>query len=209
MFAGAFGRLRIDLLEVGDHRFDGRLQTVEVETVETHAAAALARLVEVAQPTDEVQDVGVPPHPGRKATKSGERVGSVGILAGPGYVAVDAQRIGPVALDGDRGESLLLDQPLGDLDTFAVELVRPMGCFADHDDTRVADALDDRSVGIFRMRECVGRGSVAQRRDGDGRGRHEARRSDAWFSKARTSSSVTCEKSSYHAPTPPNGCGVS
>jgi hypothetical protein len=50
-------------------------------------------------------------------------------------------------------------------------------------------------------------GAIVKGCNGDGA--HDARRSEARSSKARTSSLVTCEKSSYHAPTPPNGSAVS
>ena len=86
------------------------VQAVEVEPVEADLRSPCpARVVVRAQPADEVEHVGVAPHPGREALEAAQR------LARPSSsspraadVAVDPVGVGPVGLDGDGGEALLL-----------------------------------------------------------------------------------------------------
>ena len=190
MPASAFRRGGIDPLQVPDHRFDRRVQAVEIEAVEPDLPATATPVVEIAQPADEIHDVGVPPHPGREPAKPAEGIGGVAILADPGRVAAHPQRIGPIGLDRDGGEPFPLDQQPGDLGAFAVELVRTVGRLADENDAGVADPVDERPERVAGVRARSGGGAIRKRRDGDG-GAHDALRSEAWFSNVRTSASVT------------------
>jgi hypothetical protein len=54
----------------------------------------------------------------------------------PAHEAVDAVRVGPVGLDGDRGEALFVDQPPRDRGAIGVELVRAVRGFAEEHDRR-------------------------------------------------------------------------
>ena len=102
-------------VEVAEHRLDRGVQAVQVEAVEADLArrSACASLCSRSQSTKS-SDVGVAPHPGREARKPRSACVAPRVVAGAADVAVDAVGIRPVGLDGDGGEALLLDQPLGD-----------------------------------------------------------------------------------------------
>ena len=144
---------RIDLLEVGDHLLDRGVEAVEIEAVEPGGIGGIAAVVVRAQPADEVEHLGVAPHPGREALKAAQRLLGVRVLAGPADVAVDAVGVGPVGLDGDAGETLLLDQPAGDQGALAVELVGAVRGLAEQDEAGVADLLQQRVVVVRRAAE--------------------------------------------------------
>ena len=99
-----------------------------------------------AQPADEVQDIGVAPHPGRKAAEAAQRLLGVGVRPGAPDVPVDPVGVGPVPLDRHGGESELVDQPLRDAGTLTIELVRPVAGLAEQHDPRVTDELQQGVV---------------------------------------------------------------
>ena len=109
----------------------------------------------LAQPADEVEDVGVPPHPGRETLEAGKRVRGLGVLAGAAHEAVDPERVGPVGLDGDGVESLLANEAFRQDGALPVELVRAVRGLADQDEARAADPVEERVVvrGRSRQRE--------------------------------------------------------
>ena len=106
----------------------------------------------VAEPADEVEDVGVAPHPGRESLESRQRVDGLGVVAATADVAVDAIGVGPVGLDGHGVEALLADQPLGDLRPLPIELVRAVRGLADQHEAGVADQLEQGIVVVGRPR---------------------------------------------------------
>ena len=110
------------------------MQAVEIEPVEAGGLAGLGASLWLAQPADEIEHLGVAPHPGREAAEVAQRLLGVGVLGRPVHVAVDAVGVGPVGLDGDRAEAVLVDQPPGDPGPLAVELVRPVRGLADQDE---------------------------------------------------------------------------
>jgi hypothetical protein len=61
------------------------------------------------------------------------------------HVAVHAVCVGPVRLHRDRVEVPFDDEPARDLRAFSIELVGSVGRFADQDEARVADALEEES----------------------------------------------------------------
>ena len=99
-----------------------------------------------AEPADEVEHVGVAPHPRWEPLESSQGIDGIGIIAPAADVTVDAIRVGPVGLDGDRIEALLPDQPLGDLGAFPVELVRTVRRLADQHEAGVADPFEQGVV---------------------------------------------------------------
>ena len=122
---GRVGSFGIDDVEIGDHRLHRCAQAVEVETVEAGLRPSVAEgVVSRSQPLDEPAHVTVAPHPRREPLEVGEcrRCIDVGGLAH--HVAVDSIGVGPVGLDGDRVEALLVDQTLRDARSFAIEIVR-------------------------------------------------------------------------------------
>jgi hypothetical protein len=99
-----------------------------------------------AQPVDEIVDLGVAPHPGRKA---GERL-VVGLLERTvANVAVDTVGVRPVGFDGDDREAVPLDQPAGDGRPRPVELRRTMGGLAQEDDLGGGEAIEQRSERVI------------------------------------------------------------
>jgi hypothetical protein len=77
--------------------------------------------------------------------------------------AVDPVSIGPVGLDCDRAESLLLDEALRDERALPVELVRAVRGLADQDELRVPDQLQQpvviaRRTGEWQRRILAARG---------------------------------------------------
>src|SRR5581483_1407281 len=64
-------RFGVDIAQVSEHRFDRSVQTVEVESIESTLSVFKYLLVIVfAQPANEIEHVGVSPHPLRKTLKS-------------------------------------------------------------------------------------------------------------------------------------------
>ena len=77
--------------------------------------------------------------------EAAQRVDGLGVVAAAADVAVDTIGVGPVRLDGDGVKPFSTDQPLGDLGTLAVELVRAVRRLAQQDEARVADELEERA----------------------------------------------------------------
>jgi hypothetical protein len=90
------------------------------------------------QPGDDLDHLGIAPHPRREAAEVGQRLFRALVAARPADVEVDAVGVRPVALDGDGGEAVLGDQPLRDRGALGVELVRPVRCLARQDDRLAA-----------------------------------------------------------------------
>ena len=120
--------------------------------METGARTGLAITVMLAQPACERLDIGVAPHPGREAPKGGLRVLSRRLVAD---VAVDRGGVGPVRLDRDDREAMLLDQPPRNRGARAVELRRTVARFAEQDDTGTGEPIErfaEGRVGGIRQR---------------------------------------------------------
>ncbi len=131
-------------IQIADHLVDRPQHAVEVETVETD----LRRPVRICgpQPFDEFLDDGVAPHPLRESPKRVERLGRRAVFTHGADVPVDAVGVGPVALDGDRLESLLLDESSGHVGPSRVELVRAVAGLADQNQSRVTDEIEQLVV---------------------------------------------------------------
>jgi hypothetical protein len=82
----------------------------------------------LSQPTDELDDIGVSPHPSRKSLEPGKRVDDFRVA----FIAVNEPvytvRVGPIGFDGDRVEVLFFDQALCDFCALFVELMGAMRC---------------------------------------------------------------------------------
>jgi hypothetical protein len=141
--AGARGRCGIDGAEIAEHRLNRRVEAVEIEPVEADAPSGGTVAVEFAQPAQELDDDVVPPHPARKARESVERARGPALVRLQAHPPARAVRVRPVRLDGDDVERVPLQEGGGEIGANAVELLRPMGRFADQDDARAADRLGE------------------------------------------------------------------
>ena len=56
------GRGRIDLVEIIEHRFDGSMHAVEIESVKAGEIVFIVR-IPLSQPFDKIHDDSVTPHP--------------------------------------------------------------------------------------------------------------------------------------------------
>ena len=140
-------RLGVDLIEICQDRFNGSKQTVEVEAVEADLPCLIAdRVVVVSQPPDEIEHVGVAPHPGGKSLEVAERVIGAGVGARAAHVSVHSISVRPVGFNRDRPEALLDDQPFGNLRALAVKLMRAVRSLAEQHEAGVADHLQQRIV---------------------------------------------------------------
>src|SRR5207302_3456951 len=170
------------------------------------------RIVVLAQPAHKVEDIGVPPHPGRETLKLAEGAIRVRIGAARFYITIHAVCIGPIGFGSDGLEAVVANEPLGQLRATSVELVRAMGSFTQQHQPRFARVLQQRSEGIA----TGGRGASVIANNGNGliMGRHDsgqaARRSRVRerASNSCTSSSLVWSKISYHWPTAKKGVGV-
>ena len=142
--AGPLGRLGVHLVEVREDGGDGAVQAVEVEPVEAGPRGRIRdAVVALAQPADEIEHVGVAPHPGGEALEVGQRLRGPGVAPRPSHEAVDAPGVGEVGLGGDAAEAQVDDEPLGQLGSPLVELVGAVRGLADEHDAGVARELED------------------------------------------------------------------
>src|SRR3954451_14549740 len=103
------------------------MQAVEIEPVKSdRCGTRCARIVVGPQPADKVKDVGIPPHPGGETPEIRQGLNALGLVAERAHVTINTIGVWPIRLDGHRGETLLLDEALGDLGARTIELVRPM-----------------------------------------------------------------------------------
>jgi hypothetical protein len=144
--AGTLGSGGVGACEVVDHRRHRAAQTVQVEAIKAGALRHRTLAVDVAQRVDERHDIGVAPHPGRKAPEAGERVIGREIVAEAAHETVDAMRVGPVAFHRHGVEAVFLDQATRDRGTLGVELVRAVRGFADQYEAGVADQCEQGVV---------------------------------------------------------------
>jgi len=139
---GALCLVGIDRVEVRDDCFDRGSQAVEVEPVEArHAERIGDPVVAFAQPVDELDHLGVAPHPGREAPEISQRLPSGAIVREPHHVAVDPVRVRPVGLHGDDVEAVVFDQVLGDARPRVVEFRRAVRRLAEQHHAAVGKAL--------------------------------------------------------------------
>jgi hypothetical protein len=153
-------RLWIHPIQVADDFVDGSIQAIQIQAVEAgpgHLAAAQPVVV-LTLPGHEIQHVGVPPHPGREALESAQRLvgGRVGIVAPD--IPIYAVRIGPVRFCRYSAESTLLDQPAGHMRPRCVELAGAVRGPADQHQVGVADEIEQNMVSRCALldRERVG-----------------------------------------------------
>src|SRR4051794_27478063 len=130
------GTCRIDLVQIAEHGLHRRMQAVKIESIKADLFAARRQVVVVCpQPPDKIEHVRISPHPGWKTIKPCESIDCVRVVVLAFNVSVYPVGIGKVCLDGDSRKVLFRNEPLCDLGTFAIELMRPVRCFADEYET--------------------------------------------------------------------------
>lgn len=135
----------VDALQVFDDRFGRTVQAVEIQTIEPGMHDSGPRGIVRMQPADEGAHIGIAPHPRRKTLEVAEGIVKP-IIALAADMAVEPVGIGPVGLHRDRIETMLDDQPAGDVRTHRIELVRAMAGFAQQYERTVADHLQQRII---------------------------------------------------------------
>src|SRR4029077_19986507 len=95
---------------------------------------------------NEVEHIGVTPHPGGEALEAAQGFFGIGVIAEPSHVAVNAIRVGPVALNCNRNEAFLFDEALGYARSFTIELMRTVRGFADEYVRCVAYLIEQRVI---------------------------------------------------------------
>src|SRR5437762_11254662 len=95
----------IDLCKVAEHRLNGRIQAVQVESIETGFVFSARKLVIVlAKPSGEIENVGIAPHPGGKPFEIAESLARFSITGISSDKTIDAIGIRPIRFDRHGGE---------------------------------------------------------------------------------------------------------
>ncbi len=131
--------LRVNAIQIGQYRLDRGAEAVDVQSAKFHLPRRRLRGVMVAQPVDELGDLPIAPHPGRKALEA--FLDPVRRFL-PAHMAVDPRRIRPVRFGRDDGKSVALHQPSGDRRPGSVELGRAMTGLADQYDAGIGEAIE-------------------------------------------------------------------
>jgi hypothetical protein len=101
----------INALEIVEHGFDRRVETVKVHAIKACLRTLVARsLVPVPQPFDELGGHRVSPHPRREASKVAQGSDGISILAATGDIEMHPKAIWPIRLANDRAEPMLFDE---------------------------------------------------------------------------------------------------
>src|SRR5665647_425748 len=97
--------------------------------------------IALAQPVNEIQHLAVAPHPDGEAGE-GCPFGW-GIFSMPD-IMVDTRSVWPIALNSDKSETLALDELARDTLAHTIEFRGAMRRFSEENDTRIADAIEQR-----------------------------------------------------------------
>src|SRR5213594_3001576 len=83
--------LRIDFLEIFEHRFNRRMQAVQIHSVESdRRSLRIYIFIKTTQPLDELQYDCVAPHPCGKPAKTRERFIRIGVRSAAAHVTMNA-----------------------------------------------------------------------------------------------------------------------
>ncbi len=107
--------------------------------------AVSLREVAGTQPSDEVVDLFVAPHPGRETCEG--REGQLGAGRITEDVVVDAGGVRPVCLDGDEVEATTRDELFRDPGAHPIELAGPVRGLAEENEPRASDAFEQSIQG--------------------------------------------------------------
>jgi hypothetical protein len=141
--AGTRDAVRIHLFKIGEDRFDRSMQTVEIETVETNGFMICRQEIIVStKPPDEVEDVGISPHPGWEASETAKSVDRILIGSDSTDETIHAIGVGEIRLDGYRREPLFSDQSFRYFRSLMVELMSSVRRLTQQDKTGVTNEFD-------------------------------------------------------------------
>ena len=148
---------RIDFAEISQDRFDRSVQAVKIEPVKARLPICVALLVVMlTQPADEIEHIGVAPHPLRETFETAQRVHAVEIGTFASNETIDAVSVRPIGFHRDGVEAALINQPLGDEGALPVKFVRPVTRFAEQNEAGLAHHLDERVVVVRRTGQRLG-----------------------------------------------------
>ena len=144
---GTSPSLWIDFCKIAEHGINGRIQAVQVESIETGFVFSARKLVIVlAKPSDEIENIGIAPHPGRKPFEIAESFTRFTIARISTNETIDAIGIRPIRFDGHSRELLFGNQPLRNLRALLVELMSAMRRFTNENKSGVADTSEQRII---------------------------------------------------------------
>ena len=156
------GGFRIDFAQISQDRFDRSVQAVKIKPVKARLPICVALLVVMlTQPADEIEHIGVAPHPLRESFETAQRVHAVEIGTFASNETIDAVSVRPIGFHRDGVEAALINQPLGDEGAFSVKFVRPVTRFAEaksgngEGEAGLAHHLDERVVVVRRTGQRV------------------------------------------------------
>src|SRR6185369_10700981 len=98
------------------------------------------------EPSDEIEDVGVSPHPRRESLKTVQRGNGILIVADAANIFIDPIGIRKIRLDGYGDESFIRDQSFCNLRALAIKLVSTMRGLSDKNEPCVADRIEESIV---------------------------------------------------------------
>ena len=95
----------------------------------------------LAQPADEIEDVGISPHPLRKPLKPAQGFHAVAVVARTADKPIHSIRIRPIRFHGHGVKAALRDQDLRNLRANPIKLVCAVTRFADQNKTRIPNEI--------------------------------------------------------------------
>ena len=132
------------------------MQAVEIEAVEAGSCRVYwERVIVFPQPLKELYNIGVAPHPCGEPTKASQRFNRKPVVARASYIAIDTVGVWPISLDSYGLETFFLNEPLRDLSTVVVKLVRTVGRLSEQYDVCLADQVEEQVVVSGRRRSTT------------------------------------------------------
>src|SRR5688500_18281623 len=145
------GSLRIDILQIIQHGLHRCVEAVQVKSEKADLWRFRRKIVIVSsQPPDEVQHIGVPPHPLWKSLETRQRLVCAPVGCVAANVAVDAVCVREVRLDSHGRKALFPYQSFGYLSPLPVKLMGSVRGFTQEHKTRIANEID-QSVIVARL----------------------------------------------------------
>src|SRR6185312_4321123 len=125
-FASPSCSSRVHLFQIAHDLAARSVQTVEIESVETCVICSTLPFVVLAKPSDKFSDNAVPPHPGRESGKAAKSLLCCPFITSAANVSIHAVSIRPVSLGSNGLKTFFLNEPLCNLGTMPIKLMRPM-----------------------------------------------------------------------------------